>query len=482
MMDGFRQALTRAVDRVDGWANLFTGVGTGRRTAFTHEATERLGDALLERLYHEDPYAARIAECVPKHALRRGFDVKVDDPAVKTALTDACRRLGVAVRMREAWTWARVFGGGALVVGADDGRESELPIDTASLRRVVYLVSVTSRELWPETWETNPRSSRFGEPLVYRLQRSGGGGGTETTRVHHSRVIRFEGLPTTRDRRIALKGWGESYLQRAIDLLTQWNGAHEAVNVLLHDASQGVFAMKDLMTLVGSDPDGLLKKRMEVMDMFRSGARSIILDAEGESFTRTEVGALSGLPDVLDRFTQRLAGAMEIPVSVLLGRDQAGLATGESDLTTWDNAVDAERQTMLVPAIEQVVRLLLLSREGPTAGREPAGWKIELHPLRQPTPKEQAELRKAVADTDVAYIQAGVLTPEEVATSRFPAEGWNAETTIDLDVRRASLEADRQATDDPEGGGGVTADAGGADVEGVAGVLARVAVAGTSST
>jgi hypothetical protein len=50
--------------------------------------------------------------------------------------------------------------------------------------------------------------------------------------------------------------------------------------------------------------------------------------------------------------------------------------------------------------------------------------------------KEQADLRKTTADTDVAYINAGVLLPEEVALSRFGSGTWSAETAVDLAVPR----------------------------------------------
>jgi phage-related protein (TIGR01555 family) len=437
---GFRNMIERAVERVDGWANVLTGVGTvlgGRgRGSYSYQGADRLGEGMLEELYHSDAYAARIAEAVPKHALRRGFKVKVGDTELETRVQRAITALHITPRLREAWTWARVFGGGAVLLGCDDGRDASEPIDPRALRRVLFATSVTSREVWPETWDLDPLSQRFGEPVIYRLTRVGGGGGMDTSRVHYSRLVRFEGLPTTRQRRITLKGWGESYLQRAHDLLVEWNGAHTAVNDLVQQSSIGVFKMKDLMSMVASDPDGLLKKRMEAMDLARSVARSILLDAEGEAYERVEVGALTGLPDLLDRYSLRLAGALEMPVSILLGREPAGLnATGEADTRAWYDAIDAERETILKPAVERIVRLVLLSQEGPTSAKEPEGWSVEFPPLWQPTESERATLRKTVADTDAVYLQNGVLTPEEVARSRFRPEGWSAETEVDIAAR-----------------------------------------------
>lgn len=471
----FKKSLKNAIARIDGWANVFTGVGQalGRRGRGSYEfqGANRLGEGMLEELYHSDAYAARIAEAVPKHALRRGFSVKVGDTVLETAIGDAIKSLHVTPRLREAWTWARVFGGGAVVLGCDDGRNPWEPLDESALVGVRYCVSVTSRELWPETWELNPFDPHFGEPVTYRLQRVGGGGGMDTTRVHQSRIVRFEGLPTTRSRRITLKGWGESYLQRAVDLLTEWNGAHVAVNDLLQQASVGVFKMKDLMSLVASDPDGLLKNRMEAMDMARSTTRSILLDAEGEDYQRVEVGSLTGLPDILDRYSLRLAGALEMPVSILLGREPAGLnATGESDVRAWYDAVEAERETMLKPAVERIVKLLLVSREGPTSSQVPDGWSVEFPPLWQMTPVETATLRKTVADTDAVYLQNGVVTPEEIAKSRFRPEGWSAETEVNIDDRPPTPDGSAGDTDPNAPGGPPAVEGEGVDTQPTSGM------------
>ena len=466
-MSMFRNALRRAVARVDGWANLLTGVGpragAPNRARYTFQGAERQSLPFLEQLYHEDPFARRIAEAVPAAAMRPGFKVRVGaaagGPEAETAINGALVDLHAARRIREAWTWGRVHGGGALVLGLDDGQPADAAVDEAALRALRWVVSVTASELVPDEWDRDPRSARFGEPLVYRLQRTGGGGGSDTARVHHTRVIRFEGLPTTRTRRVALQGWGESYLQNVYSLLEEWNGAHAAVTDLLQQASVGVYKMRDLVALIGSDPDELLRKRMEALDLGRSVANSILVDADGEGYDRTEVGALSGLPDLLDRYSLRLSGGINMPVAVFLGRHAQGLnATGEGDTRGWDDSVDAERRSVLVPALERMVKLLLLSSEGPTRGVEPAGWSIVLPPLRTSTPSEEAALRKTVADTDGVYIDRGVNTPEEVARSRFRPEGWSMETLVDLAARETP---------------GVTGDPAQADA--VAGIVAKVA-------
>lgn len=426
-------SIKRAVRRADSWVNLLTGVGLNhRKTALSFQAAlgDYLDDGTLEVLYDLDGIAARIVRAVPNHALREGFAVTTGDAAVDARVKARLDDLGVATRLRLAWTWARLYGGGAVFVGADDGRPPSEPLDLAALRSVRFVVDVDRRNLTPRTWVNDPFSPRYGQPETYQLVQQGGTS-THTTILHASRVVRFDGAEVTMHRRLQLQGWGDSVLQRIYADLQQMRGSHAAVASLLHEASQGVFKIKDLMDMIGNDKEDLLKRRLEIMDMARSVARSILVDAEGESFERTEVGALTGVVEVMDRFANVLAGVSEMPVTVLMGQAPAGLnATGESDIRSWYDAVAAEREAMLRPRLEHVVRLLLLAKDGPTGGVEPEAWKVMFPPLYQMTPAQKAEVRNKQADTDTKYIEKGVLTAAEVRGSRFKPDGWSDETSL----------------------------------------------------
>jgi hypothetical protein len=257
-------------------------------------------------------------------------------------------------------------------------------------------------------------------------------------------------------------------LQRVYAEIQATRGAFAASGVLLQEASQGVLKIKDLMSMMASDTDDTMKRRLELMDQGRSVARALLLDADGESFERVEVGSLTGVTEVMDRMINMVAAVSGIPVTVLMGQAPAGLnATGESDIRSWYDEVGSEREQTLRPQMQRLLRLVLLSQEGPTRGREPDGWKIVFPSLWQMTPAEEADLRQKQATTDGVYIDKQVLTPEEVATSRFRREGWSSDTSIDLDARQAAMEAD--AT-------GEGTDAPGADhAEGAAGIVAKVA-------
>ena len=428
--------------RFDGWFNSVTGVGAqnGRGTMrFGVMEGEYLGLADLENLYNFDGVCARIVDAVPEHSLRQGFTVSTGIAEDETAILADLDRLKAVEKLRLAWTWGRLFGGGALFVGADDGRAPDEPLDENELRRILWLTDVDRRDLWPLTWEADFNSPRFGQPVLYQLTRMGGTRSQSLT-VHYTRLIRFEGPPPTRRRRLTLNGWGDSVLQRCYQEVMQLRGAFAAAGELVQQSSQGVIAMKGLMDMMASDTDDLVKRRLALMDQSRSVARSMLLDADGETFSNVSTGSLAGVADIMDRAVNLASAVSKIPVTVLMGQAPAGLnATGDSDIRNWYDALNAEREHALRPRADRLVHLVMCSREGPTRGRVTDGWRVVLPSLWQPTPVEEADIRVKQAGVDAQYVTTGVLTPEEVALSRFRKEGYSTDTSIELEARESAL-------------------------------------------
>lgn len=418
--------------RADSWSNLVTGIGAATgRLDFQFQREWRIDDQTLEDMFHGDPYASRIVRAVPEEALRRGFSVACGDPNVESEIKRSLDDLHVLRKITEAWTWARLFGGAALFIGADDGRDPSLELDTKNIRAIRFVTVLDKREMYPAKWFSDPLSPYFGEPETYRFVRSGAGG-TDSREVHATRIVRFDGAVTSRRRRQQNNSWCESELQRIISKLREFNGNSAAASTLLQDASQGVFKIKDLMTLIAQNKQDTVRKRLQLMDMARGVARAIMLDADGEDFQRVESGIATGMADLVDKSFLLLAGAAEIPVTILFGQAPAGLsATGDSDIRWFYDRLDSARTNNVQPRLERIVRMFLRAQNGPTGGVEPEAWTIKWPSLYQLTDAEQADLRAKQATIDTQYITAQVLTPEEVRANRFRRDGYSTETSLD---------------------------------------------------
>lgn len=416
-------------ERVDGWANQLTGLGTSRdkRTGFLPSPGSKLTDGELAVLWEHDDLAARIVEALPDEALRQGFELRFEGEE-GAAVQEAMRRLHVRQQLHDAWIWGRLYGGGAVLVAADDGRSPERPLDEERLRTIHGLHVLDRRDLIAHRWDADPTSPSFGEPETYLLQatatvgaaarepgRNGGLALSQGVEVHRSRLVLFGGALTSRRRRLELNGWDESVLQRVLDALRDTQSNWQGASALMTDASQAVYKIKNLVEMLKGGNKDALRTRMEMTEMSRSVLRAILLDAEMEDFERKST-SFAGLPDMIDRSWVRLAAAARMPVTILMGQAPAGLnATGESDHRAWENQVQAAQEHVLRGPAERLVRLMLLAQDGPTGGQEPEGWELVFPPLRQSSEKERAEVRKLRAQADALYLDRGVFLADEVA-------------------------------------------------------------------
>lgn len=358
--------------------------------------------------------------------------------------------LGASAAYRRALEYRRAYGGGAVLVGVDDGLDPKLPVDESKIKAVRWLTVLRASECPASRYYADPRKPKYGEPELYRLQPVVMSTGTEAPasqlpfEVHESRVIPFCGVWVSPNHRQERQGWGDSTFTRVFATLSDFGMSWGSVGLLVQDYSQAIWKVKGLSEIIASNSSDKVKKRIEAMDMSRSVARAMIMDADNEEFSRN-TSSFTGLPEVMDRFAQRLAAALEMPVDLLMGTAPAGLNnTGNSTMRFWYDTVDARRAEAR-PQYETLIRYLMLAREGDFKGKEPDNWCVQERPLWQPTEDEKVKTRNTQAQSDKIYVDAGVLTPEEVAASRFGGGAYSIETTLDVEGRKAMAEEDEAA-------------------------------------
>jgi len=453
--------LAFAASREDSWSNVITGLGTARdkRTYTEFAPSTILDDQTLDNLYNEEDMAAKIANKIPEEALRKGFSVNVqddDNPDEASRISEDIQsdlaELEAASKFTDAHVWSRVFGGSVILIGADDGASVEQmvePLNEDRIRKITHLTVIEKRYVVPKKWYNDPMSPKFGYPETYDITNSISGDPTSLSsmEVHESRLIVFDGFRTTVQRRKINNGWGGSVLSRVNEVLQDFGVSWQAVGHLLTDGAQAVYKMKGLVDMVSSEDTNILQQRMLAVDLSRSLARAVLLDADAnESFERQSFN-FSGIDKILQMFVLRLSAAADIPATVLMGQSPAGEnATGEADFQWYYNTIQPVQQNYIKPKLERLIELLLKSKEGPTKGQVPDDWNIIFAPLWTLTPLQEADMRLKVAQTDQIYANLGTLLPDEITLSRFRPEGWSMETTVDLDLRREvlAIEKDRE--------------------------------------
>jgi phage-related protein (TIGR01555 family) len=443
-----------AAFRSDGWASAITGIGKSlydKRLWSDFEAHE-LTLQEIEELWAGDDMAARIVELVPDECLRQGFELQIegDEDGQAEAVTAFLDEVDVIGHLREAMCYARAYGGGAILLGADDGQQSAKPLNLATVRSLGWMMVLSPRELEVATRYADPWLPKFGEPETFHIRNNT----TDTAAqrfaakpvIHETRLIRFSGPRVSRRRQIQAGGWGESVLTRCWQLVRDFQQAWGGSALVLSNYGQPVWKMKKLAELVAAMGTDAARGRAQGIEMGRSILNGMLLDSE-ESF---EIIApnIAGLPEMLDKFANRLAAAARIPVTVLMGQAPAGLnATGESDIRWFYDSVAAEQNRVLRPALNRLIQLLFRAKAGPTRGQEPENWTVRFRPLWQQTEEQRVETRFKQSQADALYLREGVLSPQEVAMSRFGGDEYSSETQLDLETREAFAKAEAAAVD-----------------------------------
>jgi phage-related protein (TIGR01555 family) len=454
----------------DGWQNTITGLGRSRDkrtgTLIVAPLVQSSRDE-YDHWYHSDHTAQKIAKLPAREMTREWISLQVDDSVesetevkTETSTSDkmitakqvmqALDDLSAKVVCSKALTWARVHGGALIYMVVDDGADDETPLNLASIKSFSHMLVFDRWECEITEVVVDRKSERFGQPEQYRIRPDMQYGinfpsdGDGSFLVHASRVIRIDGVLTSKYRMQLNQGWADSVYTAMKTTLEDYGISWAVVPHLLQDFSQAVLKMRGLHEALVAQEGDLVIDRMTAMDLCRSVARAIPIDAEDEDFFRAQT-PMGGLPETIDRLMLRVAEAAEMPATLLFGQSPAGLnATGDSDIRFFYDQIKAKQEESLRDVVDTMLEVLFAAKDGPTQGREPENWSYEFNPLWQETDQERALTRKTQAETDAIYLADGVLDSEEVAMSRFGGDTYSTDTVLDMEKREQVAEEEEE--------------------------------------
>lgn len=418
----------------DGYENILTGLGSQNDpTTFTRFIADRVLDQIeLESIYRSDGLGRRIVQRPAEDMFREW--ITIDGPRGQKVL-DRMEELKVKRQAINAVALSRLYGG-SLVVAVIEGEDFTTPVSTNFKGK---LLGFRVYDRFQVTFDVHRPSQNAlkrmqGLPEFYRVSplvrtQNNAQGYFE---VHESRCVMVPGLFVPERVQTETGGWGDSVLQAAFTSLQRLGAAYGYTANIMKEFSQSVMSVAGLTALVQSGREDIVMKRLRLLDMSKSILNTMVIDADGEVYTRTST-SVAGLPELLDRFAESLSSSVNFPITVLMGRSPAGQnSTGDSDRRLYNEFVASERERTANELMEWAVRMVYLD-----LGREPSAWSFKFVPLQQPTIKEIAEERKIVAETDKIYLDGGVLSAEEIAASRFGTGAWDIETKLIADTERA---------------------------------------------
>lgn len=435
----------------DGLANVVANIATEKDKAAGWSYYATMIDATTaETIYRGTWMARKVAQIIPGDACRE-WRLWQADAATIEAIEEIEREFRVRHLVREAWVWARVFGGAAILFGLDGDQDLEKPATPGKKIKYTRVMTAQALEGDTTTITTDLASPNFGLPEIYVYR-------PKTTaieqRIHYTRLVRFFGDRISPDSPIetTLKGWGESIYVGIFSAMTQAGGASAVLASLLPEAKTDVISVDGLGGLLAR-PEGeaLIQKRFALAAMLKSVNNTLLLD-KGDTYEQKQIN-FSQVTDVHRALFAEFCAAADVPQTRMLGQAPGGLnSTGESDLRNYYDAIRDRQENDLRPALDQI-DAFVFAHAGITLGKD--DW-YQFAPLWTPKASESAEVEAKFATAIKSLADSGLFADEflaDIARKRMEESGqWPGieDAADELRIEDPQEPDEGGVTDDPE--------------------------------
>ena len=425
--------------RADGLQNVFTGMGTSRdkTTRTTVKPVTFMGHEDLEGLYAHW-LMRRIVDLVADECTREGFEILFGGEGVNaetlSGVEQSIEDLGILPAFNEAAKTSRLYGGSALLLYIDDGRPSDMPVDKNNIRAVEGMECLDRHQIAPIISEDSLYD--YSKATYYQIISGDLIQQPNLRAIHKDRILRFDGIWLPYRTRQKNYGWGMSVLQSVYESFKHYYSGTSSIATLLTEFDIFVHKVRGLASMLAAGKESQVRDRLQLNDMSKSIYRGYAIDAEKEelAFVSRQFG---GVSEILEKLRIDIIAASGIPHTLLFGQSPSGLgATGRSEERDFAKVCHHYQETNFRKPLMKLMEYIMLSKNGPTNGQMPDNWRVSFKPLFEMNERELADVRARVAAVDARYIQVGVLTPQEVADSRFGKSEYSIETTIDPSIKR----------------------------------------------
>ena len=422
--------------RRDGWSNLLTNLGSqnSRINTTQYAFAPRLQKQTLTNIYTTDCIARQVVNMIVDDAMRGFINAEEE-------LLDELKRLKFKQKITDAATWARLYGGSALVAFADDGQDMEMPLNLEQLHKVVSVQVYDRYQIssLPTDLNTDFHSEHYGQPEVFSIILPSG----TSFRVHRSRMHMFAGERVPEEQYIANGRWDDSIIQSLYEPLRNYGQSMNALAEITQDAIQTTISINGLTDILAFDGEQKIIERLHIMDMSRSVSNTVLLDAEHETYTK-HASNVAGLSDIVQKIQEQIAAGARRSLTRLFGMTSKGLGnSGNEDSDNDNNTTEAYRSDEIEPCIDWMIDIL----EAQTMWIDkPKSFDWSFSPLKVSNEHELAKNRLLAAQTDQIYMDRGIST--ELLFSKRYAGGGGFQTDIFIsDKELAEAESENEMID-----------------------------------
>ena len=389
------------------------------------------GYAYLSELAQRSEYRAP-TEVIAKEMTRKWikFNTKAGgDKSKRIAdIEDAFKRFHVRAAVRRALELDGFFGLGHIyidIAGHENDQDKPLLLDDKTIKKGTLRALRVIEPIWTAPVKWNAATPTL--PYFYKVEQWSVMGKT----THSDRMLSFVSRPVPDLLKPSYNFGGMSLSQLIEPYVVRWLSTVQAVNQLINNFSI-INLATDMQAVLApgagqEDWNGFLNRaRMFVQNRNNQGL--FLSDKNREELKQLTI-SLAGLSELQAQAQEHMAAPTHIPLVVLTGITPSGLnASSDSEIQVFHNWIGSAQEADARPHIDKILIAIQLNEFGDVD--EDIGY--DFVDLEQPNAEALSRIRKADADAGIAYIQAGVVDPDEerkrLATD--PSSGYNNLTGI----------------------------------------------------
>jgi len=365
---------------------------------------------LISEMYVEHGIVQTLVDQPVDDAFRESPTIKsgqldVDD---LEKLMDFCERRGVFRAIVQAAKWARLYGGGAILIITDQDPRTPLNLKAINEKTPIEFRAVDMWELYHARLniegDIDPQDDEFlDSDKNYDYY------GHE---IHPSRVYRFLGKEPPSFIRPRLRGWGLSVLEKVVRTFNQYLKNQNVVFELLDEAKIDIYKMKGFNdALLTSKGTTNVSARIQHANIIKNYNNAITMDANDE-YEQKEI-AFTGLGEMLVQIRQGLAADLKMPITKLFGVSAAGFNSGEDDIENYNAMIQSEIRG---PIKYQVIDMVTIACQK-VFGFMPDDLKLEWPSLRMLPADEQEQVKNHKFNRTMSAFQSGLADAHEAKES-----------------------------------------------------------------
>ena len=252
---------------------------------------------LFTSLYRSSWIVRKIVDVFPSDMVKNWIKFNSSlDPEKISKINSVIRKTKTKEKIKEGLRWARLYGGAAGLILIDGDEDLSEPLDYDTIMLDDYkglLIFDRWNGIYPDIeLEDDISDEEYGYPKYYSISLSEANSNLmlsynkqDLVKVHHSRIVRFNGRDLPLWERQAEMFWGESEIEIVFEELKKRDNTSANIASLIFLANIRVLKMNDLGQLLGASTQKAqenLYKVLQAQNQLMSNMGIYVMDKDDD--------------------------------------------------------------------------------------------------------------------------------------------------------------------------------------------------------